>query len=68
VIHSQGGETLLDSPGSTAGLVGSVCPAPEALAVNQQNHKLVHNNMPNGRPNTKVTKILKATTNLYQHL
>jgi hypothetical protein len=56
VIHSQGGETLLDSPGSTAVLVDSVCPVPEALAVNQQNHQLAYNNMPNGCPNMNVNK------------
>lgn len=39
-FHSPSGETQLDFPESTAGFVGFVCLALEALAVNQQNQTI----------------------------
>ena len=52
-FHSRSGETQPDFPESTAGFVGFVCLALEALAINQQNHTTI-SHMPNERlSNTK---------------
>ena len=47
-FHSGSGETQPDFPESTAGFVGFVCLAVEALAINQQNHTTI-SHMPNER-------------------
>ena len=47
-FHSRSGETQPDFPESTAGFVGFVCLALEALAINQQNHTTI-SHMPNER-------------------